>query len=419
MTPKKEIAAATAVRRNHTRLVKRGLGVLFVLAVLAMLVYAWMPKPIAVDVAKAERGTLTVTVDEDAQTRVTDRYVVSTPLTGNLERIHIDPGDPVEAGDVIARVDPLEAPLLDPRSRAQAEARLAAAQSAARQARAAVGRVRAALELAQDEAEIQRRLADEGAVAERVAERAELEARQLREELASTQFAAQVAENEVEVARAALGRYERRPTPKPAGEGEESEVMELRAPVSGVVLRVIREQGGAVQTGEQLLEIGNPSSLEIVTDVLTSDAVEIEPGDQVRIERWGGEPLEGRVRLVEPSGFTKMSALGVEEQRVNVIVDLTSPREEWDELGDAYRVETSIVVWQEDDVLTVPASAVFRHDGDWAVYRVVRGNAELSPVEVGRRTGLRVQVLEGVSEGEEVVVHPSDRVHDGVRVEPR
>jgi len=399
-----------AARKTLIRWVKRVLGGLFVAAVVAMLVVAWMPKPVPVDAGDVTRGTLCVTVDEDGRTRVKDRYVVSAPLTGNLARIELDPGDDVEQGDVLARLVPAEAPLLDERTRAQTEAQVAASNARQRQARATIQRVQAALEYAEREAERQRRLAREGSVAPTVAERAELEVRTLREELASARFAARVADHERQMAEAALGRMGR-------NVAEPTQQLEVPAPVTGKVLRIMREHEGVVQAGTPLLEVGNPQALEIVVDGLTSDAVEIEPGADVSVERWGGErPLEGHVRRIEPSAFTRVSALGVEEQRVNSVIDLETPHEEWQQLGDGYRVEARILVWEEQDVLQVPASALFRHDDGWATYRIAEGVARLSVVEVGRSNGLDTQVLDGLSEGDRVIVHPSDRIEDGIEV---
>ena len=408
------------MKKTAIRWIKRAVGALFVLAVLAMLVMAWMPKPVPVDIAGAERAALRVTVDEDGRTRVKDRHVISSPLVGNLARIDLEPGDTVEEGDVVARIAPLAAPLLDERSRAQSEARVAGSNAAQRQAAATIARIEAALAFAREDAQRQRQLAERGTVAEQVARRAELEARTLQEELASAQFAQRVAQHDAEMARAALGRLTGAARRGAQPGAAEEEQLEIRAPVGGTVLKVMHESEGAVQPGTALLEIGDTSALEIVTDILTSDAVHVEPGARVIIDRWGGEtPLNGVVRMVEPSAFTRVSALGVEEQRVNVVIDITDPHEEWQSLGDGYRVETSIVVWSEDDVLRVPASAVFRHGEGWAVYRVDGSVAALTPIATGRRNGLAVQVLEGLEAGDRVIVHPSDRVADRVEIEPR
>jgi HlyD family secretion protein len=399
--------------------VKRGLGILFVLGVLAMLVTAWMPKPVPVDGITAESGPLLVTVDESGRTRVKDRYVVSAPLSGNVARIDLNPGDTVEEGQEIARILSLEPPLMDARSRAQAEAHVSAARAAARQARATQSRVEAAATFAAREAERQRGLAQRGSVAELAAERAELESRTAQEELSSTAFAVRVAEYELRVAEAALRRQGGGgAAPNAASDGDEQVL--VNAPVAGKVLRVIQESEGVVQAGTPLVELGDASALEIVVDVLTSDAVHIEPGARVVIERWGGEQaLHGHVRIVEPSAFTRMSALGVEEQRVNVIIDLDEDYEVWQSLGDGYRVEARIIIWESEDVLRVPASAVFRHGDGWALYSLRDGAAALTPIEIGHKNGLEVEIASGIDEGTEIILHPSDQISDGVSVELR
>lgn len=398
-------------RRSLAKWLKRGLWVFLGLGLLAMIVVAFLPKPVPVDLVQARVGAMRVTVDEDGRTRVTDRFVVGAPLSGNLGRIELDPGDRVEDGQVIARLVPLARPLMDAQSRAESEARVASASAQLRQARASVERAEAAFDFAETAARRQRRLAERGAVSRQELEQAELALRSRQEELNSARFGVRVAAHQLEMARAALGRFD--------GDGG-AEQMEVTSPIEGSVLRVMQQSGGAVQAGTPLLELGDPAHLEIAVDVLTSDAVHIEPGDRVLVERWGGDnTLSGHVRMIEPSAFTRTSALGVEEQRVNVVIDLDSPREEWQRLGDGYRVETRIVIWEEEGVLMVPASAVFRQGDGWAVYALDGDAVRLQPVETGRRNGLSVQILEGLEEGDQVVAHPSDRVVDGVRVEPR
>jgi HlyD family secretion protein len=353
-----------------------------------------------------------VTVDEDGRTRLKDRYVVSAPLTGALTRITLEPGDSVGEGEIVARVVPAAAPLLDPRSRAEAEARLDAARAAHRQAETEVVRARAARDFAAREADRQRALLRAGAVSRQSVEEAELAERMRDEELASAEFGRRVAAADVEVARAALLRLDR-----PRGAGEQ---LEVRSPIEGSVLRVLTESEGVIAAGTPLLELGDPNALEVVVDVLTADAVNIRSGAPVRVERWGGDSsLSGHVHRIEPSAFTKISALGVEEQRVNVVIDLDGDPAGWPSLGDGYRVEARITVWRRTEVLRVPTGAVFRRGDGWAVYAVRDGRAELRPVETGRRTGSVTQVLGGLDEGDQVVVYPSDNVADGVRVEGR
>lgn len=398
-------------RRALRRWARRGLTILTLLGVIAAIVIALMPRPAEVDTARVRRGTMRVTVDEDGRTRVKDRYVVSAPLSGNVGRIELSPGDAVARGDVLARVVPATPPLLDARSRAEAEARLAAARAQERQARASIERLRGAVEFAEREAGRARQLAGSGGLATRELDRVEMELRTRREELASVQFGARVAAHEAEVARAALGRFE------PRVASAEQEQLEVTAPVDGVVLRVIQESAGVVQAGASLLELGDPGALEIAVDVLTSDAVRIPIGARVTLDRWGGgEALEGRVRIIEPSAFTQVSALGVEEQRVNVLIDLDTPRERWAALGDGFRVEARIVVSEVEGVLIVPSTAVFRLDEGWAVMVAREGVATRVPIETGARNGVEVEVRAGLEEGDEVIVHPSDRVTDGVAV---
>lgn len=390
--------------------IKRGIGILVAAAVVAMIVFAALPKPIPVDVAVATRETMTVTVDEDGRSRVKDRYVVSAPLSGNLARIALEAGEEIAEGDVLARIVPLAPPLLDERSVATSKARVAMATAARRQAAAQLERAKAAEAFAATEAERAEDLFASGAIPRQERERAELQLRTAKADLTSAQFANRVAAFEVEMAKAALAGSQN---------GDGGQQVKVVAPVKGRVLRVMRQSAGAVQAGTPLLELGESQALEVVVDVLTRDAVSIERGATVYIERWGGERLEGTVRHVEPSAFTRMSSLGVEEQRVNVVIDLTVPKERWTALGDGYRVETRIVIWNEDDVLQVPASAVFRHGDGWAVFAVADAAARLTPIAMGRRNGRRVQVLDGLEAGARVIVHPGAQVVDGVAVETR
>lgn len=397
-------------KTKTSRIIRRVVGALFALGVVALIVVASLPKPVPVDTAEVVRGPLEVTVDEDGRTRVEDRFVVDAPIGGRVGRPELQAGDPITEGQVVARIAPLPPQLMDPRSRAQAEARVASARAAQRQARASVSRAQAAAEQAERDRERQTRLSKSGGVAAAAAERATYEARARSEELTSARFGVRVADYELRMAQAALGRH---------GDAD-GDQMEVPAPIDGRVLRVLQESEGVVQAGTPLLEVGDPAALEIVVDVLTADAVRIQSGAPVRIERWGGEvALEGRVRRIEPSAFTKVSALGVEEQRVNVVIGIESPRERWEVLGDGYRVEARIRVWRDDDVLQVPSSALFRTDEGWAVFVVEGEQAARRLVEVGRQTGIDAAIESGLEAGERVIVHPSDQIADGVGVELR
>lgn len=410
-------SSAKKGRADAMRMLKTWLRRLLMLAIVgglvAAVVVAMAPQPLPVDVASVRRGSLRVTIDEDGRTRVKDRFVVGAPLMGNVARIDLHPADVVHQGDVLARIVPLAPPLLDARSRAEAEGRVSAAVAQQRQARASIDRARIAVEFAEGEARRVAQLAASGGASAQAVERAQMEQRTAREELTSLEFGARVADHQVQIARAALGRLSTRAT------AEEAEQMDVSSPVDGIVLRVAQESEGVVQVGAPLMELGDPAALEIVVDVLTSDAVRIERGAHVEIDRWGGALLRGHVRLVEPSAFTRTSALGVEEQRVNVLVDLDSPREEWISLGDGYRVEARIVVWEAEDVVIVPASAVFRRGEGSAVFVIEGDHARLTPIEVGHGNGLDIEVVSGLDEGATVIVHPGDTVDDGVLVAPR
>jgi HlyD family secretion protein len=395
-------------RRIVMRWVKRGALILLGLGIVGGLVYAWLPKPIAVDVALVRRTSLDVEVAEEGQTRVRDRFVVAAPITGNLMRIEIEPGTEIEAGADLARIEPPTPTLLDDRSRREAKARLAAAIARERRAEAAIAGAKATREIATREAGRARKLEQGGAIAAAERERAELA-----EQLAVRDLAAATTDRASAVAEAAAIRAVLGDTRK----GDSRTSVAVTSPVAGQVLRVVRDSAGPVVAGTPLLELGDPRALEVVVDVLSSDAARIRPGMPVEIEAWGGESnLTGEVRRVEPSAFTRVSALGVEEQRVNVIVSVANPPPS---LGDGFRVEARIFTWRGKDVLTIPASALFRDHGEWAVYAVENGRAGLRPIAIGHRGRLEVEVVSGLSVGTQILLHPSDSVRDGVRLAPR
>jgi HlyD family secretion protein len=386
---------------------KRALIALVALAVAAAIASAYRPRPVAVDLEEVTRGPFEVTVTEPGKTRVKDRYTISAPVGGRLERLSLKAGDAVEEGQVIARLGSLDPPLLDARSRAQADAQVRAAQAGREQAEAGVQRARTALEFARAEVARYEKLAASGSITPQSLETARFEERGRAQELASAQSAVRIAEQQLELARAARGRMEQRPT--------QHEGLDIHPPVRGWVLRVMQESEGAVAPGTPLMEIGDPDVLEVVVDVLSQDAVRIRPGARARIENWGGDyPLEGRVRRVEPSAFTRVSALGVEEQRVNVLITLEEPVERRKALGDGYRVEARITLWADKDVVRVPESALFRQGAGWAVFLAEDGRVRLRAVKPGQRNGLQAQVLEGLKPGDRVIVHPGDNVKDGV-----
>lgn len=405
-------------------------------AIAAGLGYAFMPQPAEVDLAEVKRGTLRVTVDEDGKTRIREKYVVSAPLVGRLLRINMDAGDAVAAGKtLLATIQPRDPELLDARTIAQSEARARAAEAALRQVEPQLEEVRVAQAFAEKELVRARRAARGDAISQSELENAVLMYRQRSEELRSTRIAEEIARFELQQAQAALLRS--RPPAEVAGtdssnpEESPDEVQlamngnggwnfTIVSPITGRVLRVFQESAAVVTAGTPLLELGDPLDLEVEVDVLSRDAVQIHPGATALLEHWGGDhTLLGRVRLVEPSAFTKISTLGVEEQRVNVIIDLVDPPESRRTLGDGFRVEARIVIDEARDVLIVPTSALFRIGSESAVFRVNDDMVHLQKVKVGRQNGLEAEILEGLDEGDRVVVHPSDQVEDGVAVRQR
>jgi HlyD family secretion protein len=400
--------AVPRTKKKRARVVRRMVWIALAVAIAVAIALAARPRPISVEAIAVQRGDLVVTVDEMAKTRVRDRYLVSAPMAGNVLRIELRPGDSVQAGSVLARVAPTPPPLLDPRARVQAEARVSSASAAQKQSLAAVARAEVAAEHADKELERTRSLVQSGSLAKDVLIDAELAARMRREELASARFASQMAAHDASMAAAALRRFEVR----------SDDGFDVTSPVAGRVLRVAQPSGGVIMPGAPLVEIGDPAGLEVVADVLTADAVRMHPGAKVTVHRWGGTPLAAHVRTIEPSAFTRMSALGVEEQRVAVVIDLDEPRERWAALGDGYRVEVRILITERKDVVRVPLGATFRHDGAWAAYGVKNGKAELVRLELGARSDADVEVVSGLSRGDVVVLHPSERVVQGARVEP-
>lgn len=383
------------------------------------------PQAALVDVARVDRGPLQVTVDEDGQTRIKERYIVSTPLAGQLQRIALKVGDPVVANQtILARMQPTDPSLLDPRAVAQARARVKAAEQRLEAARAELNKAEAAVNFAEVEMGRVRQLHRENAVSQRELDERVLQFRLETEEARAAAFGVDIAEYELELERAALLLTDPAAQSESAGDPEAAAdaamELQIRAPINGRVLRLYQESAGVLTAGEALMELGDPTDLEIVADVLSVDAVRVEPGADVIIDHWGGDrPLAGRVRIVEPSGFTKISALGVEEQRVNVIIDLVDPPEARSSLGDGFRVETRIVTWQRDSTLRVPTSALFRVDDQWQVFTIRDGLAQPVAVEIGVNNGITAQLLGGLDEGDAVIVHPSDAVQASAAVEPR
>ncbi len=382
-------------------------------AIALAVVFAFRPRPVGVDTVAVERGELLVTIDEDGKTRVHDVYVLSAPVGGRMHRVGLHAGDAVTALEsVVAEIEPIAPAFLDPRGAAQARADVRAAESAQTLANAEVEQARAELDFAQRDYDRTRQLMGQGVTLQHDLDVAERAYRTRRAALSTALAALDVRRFELERARAQLV------SPADAAKQEDPcACVSLRAPVSGRILQVLQQSESVVLPGAALVEIGDPRDLEIAVELLTTDAVKVHAGQRVIIDDWGGDaPLEGRVRVVEPYGFTKVSALGIEEQRVNVIVDITSPHDQWKALAHGYQVEARIVVADENNVLRLPLTALFRDGADWAVFVDANGRARLRHVVVGRRTDTEAEIRSGLDQHERVIVHPSDRIGDGVRV---
>lgn len=389
---------------------------IFIVSALVLLAIAWgfWPRPVLIETDEVTRRPLQVTVEEEGRTRVKDHFVLFAPVAGYLRRIELEVGDPAPFGESLALLDPLRPAVLDPRARAEAEARVAAARSSLRRTQAAAQQAEAEAELAAEEFRRREDMLARHLISRSEFDQARSRTRAMDAARVAAAAAVEVTRFELEAASATL-RY----SAAAVGEGEPVEPVPVRSPVEGRVLKVVQESAGVVAAGQPLLEVGDPGRLEVAVEVLSRDAVRIAPGGRVLFERWGGdEALEGVVLTVEPTGFTKISALGVEEQRVLVIADISSPPATWQRLGDGYRVEAKFIVWEREDALTVPASALFRRDDGWAVFVVEGDRAKLRPVRLGPGSGLLTEVLAGLSAGDVVIVHPDDAVEDGVRVEP-
>jgi HlyD family secretion protein len=385
-----------------------------VLAVAALLALGLRPQPVLVETALVERAPLRVTIEEEGQARVKDRYIVSSPVSGFVRRIEWRVGDTISRDNLLTELEPLRSDVLDPRRRAEAEARVAASRSALLSAEEQVAAVQADADHAKSEYQRKQKLIESKVISEEelsLALRADQRSRAM---LRSAKFAVDVARYELDAASTLL-KYS-------AAQNSDAVLKErvaIRVPVNGSVLKVFRKSEGVVSAGAALIELGDPRALEVAVDVLSFDAVQIKAGAQVEISRWGGVLLQGIVRLVEPVGFTEVSALGVEEQRVWVVVDIVSDDEQWQSLGDGYRVEAAFILWQADDVLQVPVSSLFRVDDQWTLYIVEDGYAQWRQVELGQRNGLYAQIMSGVKEGERVIQHPDNALEEGSRVKLR
>ena len=376
---------------------------------LALLTWAALREPVQmVSVATVARGALEQSFLEEGKTRLKQRYIVTAPLAGQVRRITLQPGDAVRAGQMLAQIEPVSASLLDARARSQAQAEVAGSEAALQAARQRISAAESASAVAQKELERLGTLAASGMVTASVLDQTRAQADSAAAALGTARADVQMAQQRLTGARALLGDE---------GRGGHGKLVSVTAPADGVVVKRTVESATAVPIGQVLLEIGNPQALEIEVEVLSSDAVRLKPGTRARVLRWGGEGLlEASVTRVEPGGYTKISALGVEEQRTRIILDFATPPEKWSALGDAYRVEVEFILRQEQDVLQVASNALFRHADGWAVYRVEDETARRTPVQLGLRSALASQVLGGLQAGQKVIIQPDDRIREGTRV---
>jgi len=393
------------------RWLKRLLWMVALAALVAVSLLSLRRAPIPVELSTVVRGTVQQTVDEDGRTRVRERYIVAAPLAGTLQRIALQEGDPVKAGAVLAMLAPNPATLLDPRTRSELEQRLAGAQATELRMTALVARAEATLQQSQADLERTRKLAAGNIVSRSQLEHDQLTVTVNTRLLEVARFELRTAGHEVEQARAALAAS------KAMAEPSMADLFDVRAPVAGSVLRVLQKSEAPVSIGTALLEVGDLNDMEVVVDVLSSDAVAIHPGTPVWIEHWGGDaPLAARVQRVEPAGFTKISALGVEEQRVNVVIDITAPLSARAGLGDGFRVDARILVRSVEDAVVLPTSALFRDGAGWAVFVDAEGMARKRGVRVSLRGTEQAAIGAGVQPGERVILFPGDAIADGTRV---
>jgi len=394
---------------------RRKIFIISIILVVAFFLFlGFLPKTQQVDFVKVARGPLQITIEEEGRTRLKERFVVSAPTAGYMRRIDAKVGDPVKRGQVVAVLEPLQSQALDPRSRAAAQASVSSADSSLK---AAIERERVAkadTDYIDQRLERLKSLYVKGSISKDQFDQIDSEAKKAKALQRSAEATVNMARSELERAKIILQNF------TSVKRNEKHDTVAVTSPISGAVYRVYHESEGAVNVGEPLMDVGNTGNLEVRVEVLSSDAVKIRKGTPVLFKRWGNdEPLTGVVRLVEPAGFTKISSLGVEEQRVLIIVDITSPLEKWHVLGDGYRMETHFIIWEGKNILQIPASALFRLGNQWAVFVEENGKARRRVVEVGQRNGLAAEIISGLKENEKVVAYPDDSIGDGIKIRQR
>ncbi|MBN1365137.1 MAG: efflux RND transporter periplasmic adaptor subunit [Syntrophaceae bacterium] len=383
-----------------------------VVVVTILLVYGFLPKTLDVDIVSVTRGPLQITIEEEGRTRLKDRFTISAPTAGYMRRVNFKVGDAVKKCQIVAVLEPLQSQALDPRSRASAQSSVTSAEASVK---SAVERERvASADAAYAEQRLERlkALYEKGSISKDQFDQINSEAQKARALQLSATAEVNVAKSEMEKARVTLQNF--------SAVRENDNAVDVTSPVSGAVFKVYQESEGAVDTGQPLIDIGDAGNLEVRVEVLSSDAVKIKKGTKVLFKRWGREePLTGKVRLVEPAGFTKISSLGVEEQRVLVIVDITSPPEKWRVLGDGFRMEAHFIIWEGENILHIPESALFRSGKDWAVFVAENGEARKRIVEIGQRNGMNAEIVSGLRENEKVLVYPDDNISEGTKIKQK
>ncbi len=388
------------------------IGGIFLIA----MIFAFKPRPVPADIGIIETGPMRTSINEEGETRVEDVYTLSSPIAGHLRRIELEVGDKVvEEETVVAKIEPLDSSFLDPRSEAQARAGVNKAESALNLAQAELKQAQVELDFAKSEYARIRSLHQTGTASERDLDNSERLFKSRRAVYATVQAALQMRKFELERVKAILMSPAQSQVQRPG-----CDCLNLYAPISGTILDVITESEGVVQAGMPLLEIGDPSKLQVVSELLSMDAVKVKVGGRVSVENWGGQTkLEGKVRRIDPVGFSKVSALGIEEQRVNVVIDLISPHDSWSRLGHGYQVDVAIILWQSDQVLQVPLTSIFRDGTSWAIFAVKEGTVSKRSLNIGQINSHTAEVLEGLNEGEQFIVYPTDRIVEGVSVVER
>ena len=386
----------------------------------AAMAAAFWPRAVMVDMGKVTRGAMIVTIDEEGRTRVREAYVVSTPIAGRLQRVEVNPGDPVTRGEtVVAHMRPINPAALDIRTREQARAAVDAAEASLRVARADLNSAIASNDLAASELARTEQLTTRGITTDAALDRARQEARVAQANVDTAEAAISMRQAEVANAQAQLIGFDDQGLA--AALGPRSDDIPIHAPATGRILRIMQQSETTLPAGTAIMEIGDVGGdLEVVVELLSTDAVQVAAGDRVIIDDWGGAtPLAGEVIRVDPFGISKFSALGVEEQRVSAVIRLTSPVDDYKGLGHGFRVEARVVIWEDPDALILPASALFRDGGEWAVFRVEDGTTAMQRLTIGQNNGLQAQVLDGLADGDQVVLFPSSGLSGGMTVAQR